>query len=142
MTMKRNAWKLALLAAVGVSTGAALAAEKVDPGKVEYDTSCALCHGLSGKGDGPYKSSLTKAPVDLSQLAKKNGGVYPFDRVYAVIDGRANVAAHGSREMPVWGKRYSVGAAEYYVDVPYDPEAYVRGRVLALTEYVYRLQAK
>src|SRR5512143_720900 len=79
VTMKRNAWKLALLAAVGISTGAALAAEKVDPGKVEYDTSCALCHGLSGKGDGPYKSSLTKAPVDLSQLAKKNGGVYPFD---------------------------------------------------------------
>ncbi len=140
--MKRNAWKLVLLAAVGVSTGTALAADKVDPGKVEYDTSCALCHGLSGKGDGPYKASLTKAPVDLSQLAKKNGGVYPFERVYAVIDGRANVAAHGSREMPVWGKRYSVAAAEYYVDVPYDPEAYIRGRVLALTEYVYRLQAK
>jgi mono/diheme cytochrome c family protein len=140
--MKRNAWKLALLAAVGVSAGAALAADKIDPGKSEYDASCAVCHGVAGKGDGPYKGALTKAPTDLSQLAKKNAGVYPFSRVFEVIDGRGSVAAHGPREMPIWGKRYSVGAAEYYVDMPYDPEYYIRGRVLALTEYIYRLQSK
>jgi mono/diheme cytochrome c family protein len=141
--MKRRAAGWVLGAGVLIATtGAAVAADKVDVGKSEYDVSCAVCHGLTGKGDGPYKSALTKAPTDLSQLAKKNGGVYPFERVYEVIDGRANAVAHGSREMPVWGKRYTVAAAEYYVDMPYDPEAYVRGRVLALTEYVYRLQAK
>jgi hypothetical protein len=44
--------------------------------------------------------------------------------------------------MPVWGDRYTVRAAEHYVDVPYEPERYVRAQILAVTEYVYRLQAK
>jgi mono/diheme cytochrome c family protein len=140
--MTRDMWKLALLAAVGVTTGAALAADKVDAGKSEYNVSCAVCHGLTGKGDGPYKGALVKAPSDLTLLAKKNGGVYPFDRVLGSIDGRVDPAAHGSREMPVWGQRYAMRAAEYYTDVPYDPEAYIRARVLALTEYIYRMQAK
>ena len=142
MTMKRNAWKLALLAAVGVSTGAALAADKVDPGKSEYDASCAVCHGVAGKGDGPYKGALTRAPTDLTQLAKQNAGTYPFNRVYESIDGRKAVAAHGTREMPIWGQRYQLAAADYYIDVPYDPDVYIRGRILALTEYINRLQAK
>ena len=78
----------------------------------------------------------------MTLLQRKNNGIYPFDRVYEVIDGRANIAAHGTREMPIWGRRYAARAADYYVDVPYDPEAYVRGRILAVTEYVYRLQVK
>jgi hypothetical protein len=44
--------------------------------------------------------------------------------------------------MPIWGRDYSLKAAEAYFDVPYDPEAYVRTRMLALTEYIARLQAK
>jgi hypothetical protein len=121
---------------------AAVAADKVDPGKSEYDVSCAVCHALTGKGDGPYKSSLSKVLSDLTLLQRKNSGTYPFDRVYEVIDGRADIAAHGTREMPIWGRRYTARAPDYYVDVPYDPEAYVRGRILAVNEYVYRLQVK
>ena len=30
------------------------AATRVDAGKYEYDAHCAICHGLSGKGDGPF----------------------------------------------------------------------------------------
>ena len=44
--------------------------------------------------------------------------------------------------MPIWGGRYLEKAAGSYMDVPYDYEAYVRTRVLALAEYIYRLQAK
>ena len=44
--------------------------------------------------------------------------------------------------MPIWGADYKVKGAEYYMEIPYDPEAYVRTRILAVTEYVYRLQAK
>ena len=75
-------------------------------------------------------------------LAKKNNGVFPFSRVYEFIDGTQAVKAHGPREMPIWGADYVVKGAEYYVDVPFNAEIYVRGRILALTEYVYRLQAK
>jgi hypothetical protein len=33
-------------------------------------------------------------------------------------------------------------AGEYYMDVPYDSEAYVRARILALIDYISRLQVK
>jgi mono/diheme cytochrome c family protein len=141
--MKRSAAGCVLGAGLLIAAaGAAAPAAMVDPGKSEYDVSCAVCHGVAGKGDGPYKTALTKAPSDLTQLAKQNGGTYPFNRVYEAIDGRKAVGAHGTRDMPIWGQRYQVAAAEYYVDLPYDPNVYVRGRVLALTEYVHRLQAK
>jgi len=116
--------------------------KKFDFGKREYDSNCAGCHGLKGRGDGPYKPYLTKSPSDLTVLSKKNSGVYPFDRVYMVIDGRLDVGAHGSRDMPIWGAQYNVQAAASYMDVPYHPESFVRTRILALTEYIFRLQAK
>jgi hypothetical protein len=64
-------------------------------------------------------------------------------RVYETIDGTWGVPAHGTKEMPVWGPRYKVEAGESsYDDFRADPEPFVRARILALTEYVYRLQAK
>ena len=116
--------------------------KKFDFGKREYDSNCAGCHGLKGKGDGPYKPFLTKSPTDLTTLSKKNAGIYPFHSVYAIVDGRQDVAAHGPRDMPIWGRQYSLQAAETHMDVPYSSEAFVRSRVLALTEYISRLQAK
>jgi hypothetical protein len=62
--------------------------------------------------------------------------------VQEIIDGRQPLAAHGPQDMPIWGGRYLEKAAGSYMDVPYDYEAYVRTRVLALAEYIYRLQAK
>ena len=124
-------------------SGSALAQEKkFDFGKREYDSYCASCHGLKGKGDGPYKPYLTKSPTDLTTLSKRNAGVYPFHSVYAIIDGRQDVAGHGPRDMPVWGAQYSIRSAESYMDTPYSPESYVRTRILALTEYISRLQVK
>lgn len=140
--MMHNALGLAVTAALLVAATGVAAAGKVDPGKSEYDASCAVCHGVAGKGDGPYRWALAKPPTDLTLLAKQNAGTFPFNRVYEAVDGRREVAAHGTRDMPIWGQRYQIAAAEYYVDVPYDPSVYVRGRILAVTEYVYRLQAK
>jgi len=142
--MKPGKITIALIGAVlvGVTGSAHAQDKKFDFGKREYDSNCASCHGLKGKGDGPYKAFLTKSPTDLTTLSKRNAGVYPFNSVYSIIDGRQDVAAHGPRDMPVWGLDYSLKSAESYVDVPYSPEAYVRTRVLALTEYIARLQAK
>ena len=140
--MKRNLWRMAFCAAAIAATGVVLAADRIDIGKREYDANCAICHGLVGKGDGPYKTYLNKVPTDLTVLAKQNGGVFPMGRVYDVIDGRADVAAHGPRDMPIWGRTYSVKAAEYYFDAPYDSDAYVRARILALADYLNRLQVK
>ncbi len=118
------------------------AGQSVDVGKYEYDGHCAVCHGLSGtaKEEGAYSSLLSKTIPNLTTLSKSNNGVFPFARVYQTIDGREQVQAHGTREMPVWGRDYITMSAN--ISPYYDHEAFARGKILALTEYVYRLQAK
>ena len=130
--------------------GVAVAAgnERIDVGKQELDNKCAVCHARSGRGDGGAIDLLKKAPADLTQLSKRNGGVFRYgryDRVTAAIDGRAVVEAHGDRDMPIWGRDYraeAVPAAKYYFDVPYDMEMYARARILALVDHLNRIQAK
>lgn len=117
-------------------------ADKVDIGKIEYDQSCATCHGLDGKGKGSFSQALQISMPDITTLAKRNGGVFPVARVYEVIDGREQVKAHGTKEMPIWGKHFSLSAAPRYDDYAYNPEAAVRGRILALIDYLYRLQGE
>ena len=34
--------------------------------------------------------------------------------IVVMKDGRAQIAAHGSRDMPIWGTRYAVNAAEHF----------------------------
>jgi mono/diheme cytochrome c family protein len=68
-----------------------------------YRAYCAVCHGLDGRGGGPAAPALRRAPADLTQLAQKNGGPFPMFRVSDIIQGDSEIAAHGSREMPIWG---------------------------------------
>jgi mono/diheme cytochrome c family protein len=116
--------------------------KEMDVGKREYDANCAACHGPKGKGDGHKGGMGGVRPADLTTLAQRNGGWFPFARVYEFIDGRRLVKSHGTREMPVWGLGYRAEAAEYYAQAPANAEAHVRARILALTEYVYRLGPK
>ena len=67
-------------------------AQNIDIGKIEYQTSCASCHGAGAKGDGPMSNELKKRPTDLTGLAKKNNGVFPLNSVYRIIDGRDAIA--------------------------------------------------
>lgn len=146
--MKRSLVHCTAFAALMLATGATGAADKKprsDVGAQLYTENCAICHGSTGKGNGIGVEFLSKQPADLTSLSKKNGGVFPFDRVVGVIDGRNEVVGHGNREMPIWGQRFSedrIKAAEYYVDVPYDMEMYARNRILAITDYLNRIQAK
>jgi mono/diheme cytochrome c family protein len=64
---------------------------------------CAPCHGVDGKGAGPAASALRAKPPDLTLLARNNRGQFPKVRVRQMIMGDQVVAAHGSREMPIWG---------------------------------------
>jgi hypothetical protein len=136
----------ALLAGVSATAAAQPApspAEKPDLGKNEYNSSCAVCHGLTGKGEGPFARYLEKNFIpDITTLSKRNSGVFPFQRVYEIIDGTELVGAHGNRDMPIWGPRYKFVAGKQSFEFPYDPDVFARAYILALTEYVYRLQAK
>lgn len=143
MRISTIAAMIAAAAFVGASGSAlAQAKPKFDFGKREYDSNCANCHGATGKGDGPFKPYLTRSPTDLTKLAKTNQGIFPFYQLVSVIDGRNLPPGHGERDMPIWGADYLAKSAGDYMDVPYDPEAYVRTRILALAEYIARLQEK
>jgi mono/diheme cytochrome c family protein len=122
--------------------GANRVAEQFDLGSRLYDAKCAVCHGMTGRGDGPYANVLTVAIPDLTSLDKRNKGVFPFQRVYEIIDGRLEIAAHGRRDMPIWGSDIGNPPESDLGHARFDPEFYIRMRILALTEYLSRLQTQ
>jgi hypothetical protein len=54
-------------------------------------------------------------------------------------DGRQEVKGHGPRNIPIWGRDYQIKVGGDYVALGYYPEAYARGRILALIDYLNRL---
>ncbi len=118
-------------------------AQGVDAGEQEYLASCASCHGTAGKGNGPAAEYFKPKVYDLTMLAKNNAGVFPFARVYDVIDGRQVVAVHGPRDMPVWGNEYREDSRRIWGNATREElSSYVRGRIIGLIGYIYTLQAK
>jgi mono/diheme cytochrome c family protein len=102
-------------------------------GQEMFNTYCAVCHGTSGRGDGPASGEFKIAPANLTLLAKNHNGAFPEAYVAQVIEtGPRDAKAHGSKDMPVWGKLFaSLG-----------DDASVKLRVHNLTEYIATLQAK
>jgi mono/diheme cytochrome c family protein len=127
----------------GVIHLALLATMVAAPAKAEesehktYLHYCSACHGQDGKGDGVVSGFMNPKPSDLTQLAKKAGGKFPFYEVVQIIDGRQTLHAHGDRDMPVWGPilRSEEGASDY-------ADAAARGKVVMITEYLASIQTK
>lgn len=118
--------------------GSASADEHV--GLTEYEISCMPCHGVEGRGDGPRAASLKATPADLTAIAKANGGRFPSKRVAEIIDGRQSLAAHGARDMPIWGARYR--AAAEAGDSGGDAEKSARSLIKALVAYIATIQQR
>ena len=111
-------------------------------GADEFQSYCANCHGIDGKGSGDMADLLTVKPADLTILAKNNGGSFPRDHVVAVIDGRMNVRAHGSRDMPIWGYWFSKDVARQQIFHGAAQDVAVEARIDALAAYIETLQEK
>lgn len=103
-------------------------------GKDMYMSYCAVCHGKGGKGDGPAAAALKISPANLTTLTKRNNGKFPASHVSSTILGEADLPAHGSREMPVWGPLFR--SLDTHGDL------IVRQRVTNLTDYIKSLQEK
>ena len=78
----------------------------IEQGRADYSRYCASCHGEKGEGNGPLARVLTTPPANLRLLSHRFGNPLPEDQIAAYIDGRADVKAHGTRDMPVWGERF------------------------------------
>jgi mono/diheme cytochrome c family protein len=103
-------------------------------GQQMFGEYCAVCHGKDAKGGGPAADALKKRPADLTQLSRKNGGKFPELQVMNFITGDEVVAAHGSRDMPVWGQLFR--------SLSPNNQEMVRLRAANLMEYVKSLQAR
>ncbi len=105
-------------------------------GAVEFEKSCASCHGFDGKGKGYMSEDVEVSPADLTNLSKKNSGHFPFTQVYRTIDGTSRVGVHGTRDMPEWGEEYRKEARRAGLD----ERVYTRGVIMELILHIYSLQ--
>jgi mono/diheme cytochrome c family protein len=131
---------LAALAALAASPGSAeLETPALPPlvaaGERLYVRHCAVCHGRAATGDGPFRGLLRVAPSDLTGIAARRGGRFPRDEIAAFVDGRFVPPAHGTREMPVWGRWLSQPVAEGV-----EADEVARGEILAILTWLETLQ--
>ncbi len=125
-------------ALVGFATAGPAAGQSgalVESGREEFQRYCASCHGAEAHGDGPVAASLKKAPPDLTRIASRRGGKFKSVDVASYIDGRFEVAAHGERLMPVWGRILGEPIAEGTT-----ADEVSRGRIDALVSYLHSIQ--
>ena len=115
------------------------AADVSDAHKALYLQYCASCHGPNGKGDGTLSRILWTKPADLTQIAKKNGGQFPFQKVVEFIDGTNPVRAHGAPDMPVWGEIFRHEATTASEK---EKQARAQGKAMFITEYLRSIQDK
>jgi mono/diheme cytochrome c family protein len=104
------------------------------PGKRTYVHYCISCHGVDAHGNGPAAIVLKTTPPDLTTLAKRHGGKFPYDYVSDVLKFGTRILSHGSSDMPIWGPIF--GSLDNYDEVA------VRKRIKDLSDYLASLQQK
>ena len=112
--------------------------DAVAMGKKEFEQSCSICHGIDAKGNGLYASVLKERPADLTKLAIKNKNVFPYKKLYTIIDGREEIETHGTRAMPIWGS--SLKSERWHDLNPKYAETQVRGRIFEILLYLESIQ--
>jgi len=103
-------------------------------GKQTYMQYCASCHGVDARGNGPAAFVLKTPPPDLTTLAKRHDGKFPYEYVSDVLRFGTRIVAHGSSDMPIWGPIF--GSMDNYDLVA------VRKRIKDLSDYLASLQQK
>jgi hypothetical protein len=78
---------------------------------------------------------LKVPPANLTQIAARNKGVFPAERVHQIIDGRQVPKTHGASQMPVWGDAFAKSTSG-------GDAAAVTAKIKALVEYLASKQEK
>ncbi len=144
MGLRHAVWSAAFLIAMTIPSAAQNQKPKIKhvpaaltspaSGREMFRAYCASCHGQEAKGNGPAAPALAIPPADLTTLAIRNGGTYPYARVTSILRGQAKVTAHGTQDMPVWGP--------IFLRMSQGNEAEVLQRIANLNRYIQSLQKK
>lgn len=108
------------------------------PGKADFQRYCMDCHGPEGTGNGYISHYLKISPSNLTVIAKKHGGEFPFQKMMKIIDGRvdghSSIRTIGSNEMPAWGALFEDETGSLVA------KEVARLRVKNLTSYIKSIQ--
>ena len=102
-----------------------------------YNELCAVCHGVVGEGDGPAVPALRQPMPDLTTLAANNDGVFPRELIEEYISGKARVDAHGTVDMPIWGRAFEYTKPHWGRVRRMN---YARQKIYNVVEYIESLQ--
>lgn len=129
-----------LLSAGALALSTQAMAQDAKIGESEYRQHCAACHGLEGRGDGPVGQMLKTPAPNLALITQRNGGKYPVQKIYDIIEGGSVIAAHGTRDMPLWGERYRNATQPQTPDQVSVSGDQAQQRILSLVYYLGTLQ--
>jgi len=110
--------------------------------------------GRDDHADGADGKGSTKADAkgpDLTTIAKRNGGKFPFYEVMLTISGRSPTGQnqdtslpgsvtkpHGDGKMPSWGQIFAQQEGSTALDL----QLQSTGKIMLITEYLQSIQAK
>lgn len=127
----------ALVLALALPVALPAAAADLDLGRETFAGACAACHGAEARGDGPMAELISIPVPDLTRIAVRNGGAFPWLKVVHLIDGRTGLRGHGG-PMPLFGALFAGDTAA--ADAPDGTPVITSARVLALTDYLAAIQ--
>ena len=141
MAHARSISRALIAAAASIAFAAPTACAQVEDsavaqaGRDSFMRYCASCHGTDARGGGPVAPALKTPPPDLTEISERRDGAFPLLELADLIDGRTIPAAHGGREMPVWGRsfRKKFGEDGY-------AEEMIRGEIRVLLTYLEHIQ--
>lgn len=131
-----SAAAIGAMACLLVVFGGGTSAVSQSTGKHDFEQLCAPCHGTDGTGKG---RDLTETnPPDLTDISSRNGGKFPFEKVYRIVDGRGMMDSHKRFAMPFWGT-YLQNQGHQLTP---ENDAAVKQRITEIVRYVETIQKK
>jgi hypothetical protein len=127
----RTGTVLTLAVASALAVPAAAAAQTT-AGEIEYQQACAACHGAAGQGDGPVADYMSVPVPDLTKIAERRNGAFPYQELMQMIDGRnaeRSARARTARRCPSGAIASCSTAAVRY---PVENEINTLGRISSL----------
>lgn len=133
MQIRDTLARLPFLAICALGAAESAQADANAIGRTIYLNHCATCHGNDGDGKGITSTYQGLAVPDLTELSA--GGDFPRAHVIRVIDGSAEIRAHGS-PMPAWGTEFE----RFFSRGLDNPEAEAQAWIATLADYLEDIQ--